>query len=144
MNNKKVFRFVLLIIWMAFIFFMSSMPGDISSEQSDFVLDILKMLGVDVSGERGMELSYIIRKIAHVSEYFILCILLYRVWEMYFSKGKALIFSFISAFLYAGTDEFHQYFVPGRVGVFKDVIIDSFGALIAIVIICIIKNKKVS
>ena len=36
-------------------------------------------------------------------------------------------------FLYACTDELHQYFVPGRACRFKDVMIDTAGAFTGIV-----------
>ena len=39
--------------------------------------------------------------------------------------------------LYASTDEFHQLFVPGREGTFRDVLIDTSGAIIAIIFICL-------
>ena len=33
---------------------------------------------------------------------------------------------------YAGTDEFHQRFVPGRAGVFRDALLDTAGAAVGI------------
>mgnify|MGYP000059507674 CR=1 FL=1 len=38
------------------------------------------------------------------------------------------------AFCYASTDEFHQLFVPGRSGQVRDVLIDSCGAAIGVLI----------
>lgn len=39
--------------------------------------------------------------------------------------------------IYACTDEIHQLFVPGRSGQFRDVMIDSLGAFIGILILSI-------
>ena len=44
-------------------------------------------------------------------------------------KGiRFILLSILFSFLYAATDEFHQLFVPGRSGEFKDVMIDTVGA----------------
>ena len=50
----------------------------------------------------------------------------------------------LAAFLYACSDEFHQSFVPGRGPAFKDVMIDSTGALVGLTIIYIknLRNSK--
>ncbi|MFQ8632799.1 MAG: VanZ family protein, partial [Intestinibacter bartlettii] len=42
--------------------------------------------------------------------------------------------------LYAISDEIHQYFVPGRACQFRDVMIDSCGALFGIAVIVILKK----
>ena len=47
-------------------------------------------------------------------------------------KWLVLLFSEFSAAVYACTDEFHQLFVEGRDGNFRDVMIDSTGALVGI------------
>jgi len=43
------------------------------------------------------------------------------------------------SFLYACSDEFHQTFVPGRAGQFKDVLIDTAGALIGLIVVTLIR-----
>ena len=55
---------------------------------------------------------------------------------------SSALFSEAIAFLYACTDEFHQRFTPGRSCQFTDVLIDSAGALIAILIISLIVRRK--
>lgn len=56
--------------------------------------------------------------------------------------------AFAYCFLYACSDEIHQLFVPGRSGKFTDVLIDSAGALLAVLVCFFIrahidyKNKK--
>ena len=51
---------------------------------------------------------------------------------------KTAIFSFLFSVLYASSDEFHQTFVPGRDGNIVDVLIDSSGALVGILVSCIV------
>ena len=51
-------------------------------------------------------------------------------------------------FVYAGTDEFHQYFVPGRAAKFSDVLVDSVGftagimLMLAVSLICIHRKRR--
>lgn len=51
---------------------------------------------------------------------------------------KTAILSQIFSVVYASTDEFHQTFVVGRDGNVIDVLIDSSGALVGIIISSII------
>ena len=91
--------------------------------------------------QQGMDVD--IRKYAHMFEFFCLgatsflcsCELLYR------RPGKLLaaLLSFVFCFLYACSDEWHQTFVPGRSGMFKDVLIDSVGFTAAIVLHLVFK-----
>ena len=70
---KKLKYFIPALIWMIFIFIMSHTNGNDSSNQSNFIAEIiLKVINID----RGT-LTFIIRKAAHMSEYAILLLLLY-------------------------------------------------------------------
>jgi VanZ family protein len=44
--------------------------------------------------------------------------------------------------LYAIFDEWHQSFIPGRVAASKDVMFDSFGAMVALFIVYLIVIRK--
>ena len=41
----------------------------------------------------------------------------------------------VLCFLYACSDEFHQLFVPDRAGLFTDVLVDTAGAVIALLVL---------
>ena len=77
--------------------------------------------------------DFILKKTAHMVEYGILAILLYRALK-YSGAGvrKAAIFSILIAVVYAMTDEFHQSFVLGRESRVRDVIFDTIGSILAI------------
>jgi len=81
-------------------------------------------------------LQYPIRKCAHMSEYMIFTlsvVLALSVWKV---KNKWLyIIAFAISVIFASTDEFHQLFVPGRSGRVVDVLIDSIGATIGLLIV---------
>ncbi|SFB22067.1 VanZ family protein [Clostridium frigidicarnis] len=141
MKNRKVLNICLLVTWIVVIFIFSQQDGTESSEKSQLAINILTFLGLDVNGIFGDMADFIVRKGAHMTEYFILCFLAYRVFKDYafrFAQWIALGFSF----LYACSDEFHQTFIPGRLGCFKDVLIDTSGALIFALIITLINKSK--
>ena len=142
MNKKrrKIISWIMLISWMAFIFFMSHQPGDISSEYSDLVVKIFTALGLDFNNYFGELATFIVRKVAHFTEYFILYILFYKVIILYINKRKARILALLLVFLYACSDEFHQYFIPGRGPAFKDVMIDTSGGFVASLFVTLIEN----
>ena len=94
-------------------FYMSNQPADISNNQSDFVIEFLNFLGIELNDYFGDLASFIVRKGAHFTEYLILFFLSYNVSKTYFIKRNGL-YSIIFVFIYALSDEFHQYFIPGR------------------------------
>lgn len=142
-NNKDIKRrWILAILWMVFIFVMSQVPGEKSSEQSRLVIYAFSFFGIDLNSIWGDLATYIVRKGAHFTEYFILYILIFRVLKMYYSKRKSLIMGILCVFLYACSDEFHQYFIEGRVASFKDVLIDTSGGIFSSLVTGIISKIK--
>ena len=132
MAKKKeiIISWMLLVIWMIFIFIMSSFNGNISSNQSGTIADLIYNL-FNISNTE--KVSLIIRKCAHVSEFFILGVLVINLISKYNVKYSYLI-SFIVCVLYASSDEFHQLFVPGRSGQVTDVLIDMIGTIFSLLV----------
>lgn len=128
---KKSFRWTILITWMIIIFIFSHQPGEVSSEQSKFVVYIFNILGLNLDSVVGELSIFIIRKGAHFTEYFILCVLCFNVLRDEFKLRDALLLSILVVFLYACSDEFHQSFIPGRGPSFRDVLIDTSGGLVS-------------
>lgn len=135
-KRKKIF-IVLTIVWMIIIFLHSAMNGDDSSAESGFVgylvAYIIKpgfgSMSKAMQAEYIESISFIIRKLGHMAEYAILTGLVMG-W-LYEAKRKlSLLWCLGFSFIYACTDEIHQLFVPGRAGMFTDVLIDMAGALI--------------
>lgn len=131
MCKKKKVRWVVLISWVIFIFVMSNTPGDESSNQSEVIVKILSYLGIDLNSTFGELANLIVRKGAHFTEYFILFLLLKRVNSAYNNKGFNIVILIGIVFLYACTDEIHQYFIPGRAARLTDVLIDTTGGIFA-------------
>lgn len=125
-KKRKYINIIFVVIWMAFIFIMSSFNSTESSSQSNFIVNII----VDIFNINNIELlSLIIRKLAHFTEYFILGLLTYNMINSYNKKSYIAIFICI---LYAISDEIHQSFVPGRSCQILDMTIDSLGGVTGI------------
>ncbi|MGH4137596.1 VanZ family protein [Clostridium sp.] len=143
--KKKNINWLLVLGWMILIFVFSSQPGEVSSENNKFVIQVFKLLGLDLNSILGTLSDFIVRKAAHFTEYFILYILLYKAintkknWNI-----KVFIWSLVIVFLYACSDEFHQAFVPGRGPAFRDVMVDTCGGLTAFLFLYIRVTLKKS
>lgn len=147
LDKKKILNIVLVVAWMSFIFYMSGKTAEVSTKDSDFVINLLNSLGINFSERFGEFASVIVRKGAHLTEYMILSILIYNTLSDYIKIRKTVfIYSIIGVFLYACSDELHQMFVPGRAGRFTDVLIDTTGGIIGVFVVMVyhkLKNKKV-
>ena len=66
-------------------------------------------------------------KAYHVTEYALLCVLLFRGLRSRFKFSSALFAAAALCLAFAASDEWHQTFVPGRGGTWVDVTIDALG-----------------
>lgn len=152
MNKKKEIKILLLrnlvgvlaIVWMCVIFAFSAQGKEESGAVSEsftyhMVSSTRTFFHLDLSDARVKEIADAIegfvRKMAHMTEYGILSVLLFiwlGQWEMSFLRRGVTASG--AAAVYAATDEIHQYFVPGRAGRFSDVCIDTMGAVLGIVV----------
>lgn len=77
--------------------------------------------------------DFFIKKSAHIFEYAVFTLLLYRALRVSgISNKEAGVYSVILAVLYGASDEFHQSFTPGREPKVRDVFFDTLGALSAL------------
>jgi len=116
---------------MGIIFLLSHQKGPDSQEYSRIILYILDMLHVELDNEGKRWASWLFRKTAHFVEYAVLFFLLFRLMTLYIKYPKSLIITLLITIIYAATDEYHQTFIPGRVGNIGDVGIDALGAICA-------------
>jgi VanZ family protein len=114
---RRVVKFWLPVAaWAVFIFLLSSYP----------TRPVVEIYWKD----------FIVKKSAHVVEYAILTILLYRALkESGIERKKAGVYSVILAVLYGVSDEFHQSFTPGRDPKARDVFFDTIGSVAGIYLI---------
>ncbi len=100
-----------VILWMAVIFGLSSMPGN-------------NFPNVLIPG---------ISSIAHAIEYSVLGALLLRGFMYSFPENSRILLAFYSvsfAILFGFSDEWHQTFVPGRFCELEDLIVDAISAVL--------------
>jgi len=146
-NKKIIIKWLLVIIWMIIIFIFSNMNGDASNVVSEGLISKLlkffvKLFNNNISNiemNRLIEIFHVpIRKLAHITEYFILAILVFNALSEYKLKNIFII-SLIICFIYACSDELHQLFINERAGSLIDILIDIFGSFIGLLLI---KLKK--
>ncbi|WP_455057766.1 VanZ family protein [Jutongia sp.] len=134
---------VLVLLWMLVIFSFSAQPADESTQTSLRVGRAVCAVIVPDYAQMTQEqqtawaerIEFPVRKGAHMTEYAVLAVLWLGVLAgEEITRKRALIAIALTA-LYASTDEFHQLFVPGRSGQVRDVLIDSCGAAIGVLIV---------
>lgn len=140
-KSKRIVSWIFLLGWMVLIFYMSNQPADISNSQSEFVIMIFNYMGIELNDYFGELASLVVRKGAHFTEYLILFFFSYNLSKIYFEKRNKL-YSIMFVFLYAISDEFHQYFIPGREMKFLDVMIDTCGGIFGSILINIKNSLK--
>lgn len=126
---SRVKNWLPAIVWACLISFFST-DAFSSEHTSRFIIPVLHLLIPQASAETLELLHVIIRKSAHLTEYFILSVLLTRGlrgqergWRM-----RWVIWAVVLAAGYASLDEFHQSFVPSRTASPWDALLDTLGA----------------
>ena len=126
-----------VLIWLGVI---SVASGDLMSAEhtSRFIGPFLLWLNPDISTGTIAEFQFCVRKAAHVTEYAILALLLCRAvfCKATANAARSLLFVgvWIACVFVAASDEFHQSFVESRGASVWDVMIDSAGAILGLLI----------
>ncbi|MEY3442787.1 MAG: hypothetical protein RLZZ519_1068 [Bacteroidota bacterium] len=123
------------IVWMGMIFSFSNQPGGGSGALSRLIMSYLAKVGIDFQAWFGEHAVWVLRKCAHFTEYMILFFLLMLAFSVRWERKTARWCALLGTFLYAASDEFHQLFIPGRVGDPLDVMIDTSGGLFGLILI---------
>lgn len=146
---KQRYTYLTLAILTTIIIFVNSlMPANISSEQSGFfvgmVRKVLTFFKIDIG---NINLSLLVRKTAH----FIFFFLASLFWHMFFKTlmnrepYEPYTLTLNIGLLIAMTDEFIQYFTPGRAMMVEDILLDLAGVatlLLMMLTISLIKRKR--
>lgn len=139
----KILLVILIIVWCAVIFLLSNMTGKESGDKSQQIVSKIfnKITHNRIKIRTIEKLNGFLRKCMHATEFCILGILIFlclRTFEVH--NWKLSVISIVLSFLYACSDEFHQKFIDGRCCRFKDVLIDTSGATIGVILVNIISN----
>lgn len=157
--KKLFFTRIILIILICIncitIFSFSAQSGEKSSNTSSKVVKFIienvyknKNLTENELIIKEKKITTPIRKTAHFSIYALLGIFVFCYINTYeIKKRNKILISIYICFLYACSDELHQYFIPERSCEFKDVCIDSLGALFgmsAVNLIYVVKKQVIA
>ena len=148
MKSKKVavtlIAGLLLVLLYGTIFSFSAQDGEASGNISMGVSDsLVKILDFFTGGRMEAEeltdlairLEHPIRKTAHFLEYALMGVLVYTMLYYPVEGGKRRFWiSLVWVFLSAAADELHQLFVPGIWGSVSDVLLDTCGGAVALMI----------
>ena len=142
----RIILVILIIINCLVIFKFSSEQSEKSDNRSGVVVEKIielnpenKKLSSEELAKKKEKIVTPVRKTAHFTVYTCLGVLLYTFSKTFKGKEKGKVLaSILLAFLYACSDEIHQYFVPGRSCEFRDVCIDTCGAVFGIIIVSLI------
>ncbi len=130
--SARVKYWIPVVLWMGFTFMMST--GSFSSENTSLIIvPVLKFFFPSISPHQLVVVHGIIRKLAHLTEYFVLSLLLFRAFKANSTERhgwKWALSSILVVAIFAMTDEFHQMFVATRGPSIYDVGIDTVGGML--------------
>jgi VanZ family protein len=128
---------VTTLAWAATIFAFST--GTFSGSLTGWLLrEVLDLFHIAISPATFRLVHHILRKLAHLSEYGIFCMLLYGSFsggQGFSWRGRRALAAVAIAAIYSLSDEFHQLFVPGRGASLVDCGIDAAGAAVGMLLI---------
>lgn len=140
---KRIIFLAILLATFYIVFNFSAQNGEESGNLSEkvttFIVNVLsKVKNMDTNTKLHYiaKLHPIVRKLAHFSLYTIIGFSLMGFFSTFNIRNKyKVLWSGLIGISYAGLDEFHQSFTPGRGPSIKDVAIDSAGVLTGILIL---------
>lgn len=138
---------------MALIFAFSAEDAAQSTETSDTFVDVIVDTLVSAcDGEIGESdiasfherVSFAVRKSAHFAAYLVLGVLTVSAVSQHgLSRPAVATASLAICAAYAAGDELHQYFVPGRACSAYDVVLDTAGSLVGIILALLVMRAAV-
>ena len=158
LKKKKLYTIVAVILLTAMyviIFLFSAESGEESAGFSGRIADWIygiyyklirtSRVGTVTVMQHASPLEAIIRKLAHFTEYLCVGFLSYGIMYMWYQpKWKGRVLVVFQVFISGALDELHQYFVPGRAAMFKDVLIDTMGGMAGILLFVLwLDGKKI-
>ena len=132
-RRQKVFL-ALTVLWLCVIWGHSMMPAEDSGNESNFLAEWLMQYLPWMN-------DYVIRKVAHFTEYAVLGALVFGAFPR--RGGTAVALTAFAGVLIALIDETIQLFAPGRSGQISDVWLDFAGfALLQLALRLVIRKKE--
>jgi len=132
------------LAWAALIFYLST--GAFGGSLSGWLLrEFLRLCHIDVSTHTFSTLHFLLRKLAHLTEYAVFSLLLYGCFgsqHQFKWRTRTAWWCLAVAGAYGFTDEFHQLFVPGRTASLLDCGIDGMGAALGLLGLYLVGSER--
>lgn len=135
---------VLVLLWMLLIIFLSSQPAKSSNRLSKNLTVVIltegeKLMLVKPGTSRNVavmnKLNNVLRDCAHALIYLVSAMLLYNAISISGVRGaKSAVWSFFLCMAFAASDETHQRFVSGRGMELSDFLLDCTGIVAGLVV----------
>ena len=142
--RSRAWRYGPMLLWMGFIFFAST--GDFSASNTSRIIRPLLLWLFPAMSEQNLTFAhFIVRKLAHLSEYAVFALLAARAFgssSHQILRRRWFLSSLLLIAVYAFADEFHQLYVPSRTGSIYDSFIDIAGGLIALALLALWRKAK--
>lgn len=122
----------LLLLWCGVIYYVSADPvftADSTAQAFQHAAPVAAKPGLV---ER---LNILVRKTGHAVGFGVLGAFAWAALSEWPKPRGVAFWAWLLATLYAVSDEWHQSWVPGRTGVAKDVLLDSVGAAVAVLLV---------
>jgi VanZ family protein len=129
-----------ILIWMTLIF-SASADSRSAQHSSRIIGPLVRWLFPGASEVTVDRVVFTVRKAAHVTEYAILSVLLWRAWRKPARNDNRpwgwpeAAFALAVTVFYSASDELHQALVPNREGRFGDVLLDTTGAALGLFVV---------
>ncbi|MEE0913829.1 MAG: VanZ family protein [Ruminococcus sp.] len=135
----RIIVFVLTFSVIAFAFIHSSMPSEVSGDESESVMNVLQSI-LNFFGFKGELTDHLVRKLAHFTEYTAMGMLFV---SCAYSFDRIRPYKYYSQILLSGLatavcDETIQLNVPGRAGMVTDVLLDFSGVITGALIMLLV------
>jgi len=119
-----------------------------SRRTSRILAPLLKWLFPEIRPETLDTVQWVVRKLGHCTEFGVLAVLFWlalrgSLWRRINPwDWRSVGIGWLLAVAYAASDEWHQTFVATRQGQCMDVVIDAFGATVAMVLLSWIAHRR--
>ena len=132
-----IITWAITLAWAGNISFLST--GSYGGSVTGWLLkELLSWAHIRLPGPTFEIVHFLVRKLAHCTEYGMFGLFLYHSFTFRQPERwntRSAVSAVIVAGLFSLIDEYHQSFVPGRTASIKDCGIDTFGALLGMVLL---------
>jgi len=129
------------------VIFTASADTHSYQHSSRIIEPLLRWLFPSMPRRTIEQIHEIARKCCHLAEYSIFAMLLWRAfsrewggWRSWPLQKVGTVLAFV--FVYAGSDEFHQLFVPTRAARFTDVLLDTAGGALGLLALWLLQRVR--